>query len=61
MEYYSAIKKNETAPCSYMDGPRDYHTKWNKPEKNKYMTHTWNLIFFKKGKNDLIYKTETYR
>ena len=19
-----------------MDGPRDYHTKWNKPEKDKY-------------------------
>ena len=27
MEYYSAIKKNNNAICSNMDGPRDYHTK----------------------------------
>ena len=27
MEYYSAVKKNETAICSNMDGPRDYPTK----------------------------------
>ena len=27
MEYYSAIKKNETAICSNMDAIRDYHTK----------------------------------
>ena len=28
MEYYSAIKKRRnTAFCSNMDGPRDYHTK----------------------------------
>ena len=28
MEYYAAIKMNEnTAICSNMDGPRDYHTK----------------------------------
>ena len=26
MEYYSAIKKNETMPCN-MDRPGDYHTK----------------------------------
>ena len=24
------------AICSNMDGPRDYHTKWSKPEKDKY-------------------------
>ena len=23
------------AICSYLDGPRDDHTKWNKSEKNK--------------------------
>ena len=28
MEYYSAIKMNNNAVCSNMDGPRDYHTKW---------------------------------
>ena len=27
MEYYSAIKKNENAICSNLDGPRDCHTK----------------------------------
>ena len=27
MEYYSAIKKNDSAICSNMDGPRDYHIK----------------------------------
>ena len=25
-----------------MDGPRDYHTKWNKPDKDKY--HMLSLI-----------------
>ena len=24
------------AICSYMDRPRDYHTKWSKSEKDKY-------------------------
>ena len=33
MEYYFAIKKNEIKPCSNVDGPRDYHTKWSKPER----------------------------
>ena len=23
--------------CSNMDGPRDYHTKWSKPDKEKYI------------------------
>ena len=32
MEYYSAIKKNENAICSNMDGP-----KWSKSDKDKYM------------------------
>ena len=37
MEYYSTIRKkwNNTI-CNNMDGPRDYHTKWSKPEKDKY-------------------------
>ena len=26
MEYYSAIKRNETVICSEVDGPRDCHT-----------------------------------
>ena len=24
------------AMCSNMDRPRDYHTRWNKPDKDKY-------------------------
>ena len=37
-------KKNEILPvaCSNMDGPREYHTKWSKPEKDKY--HMISLI-----------------
>ena len=38
MEYYSAIKKNE---CSNTDGPRDYHTQWNKSETNI----TWYCLY----------------
>ena len=22
--------------CSHMDGPEEYHAKWNKPDKDKY-------------------------
>ena len=37
MEYYSAIIKNEEHTIfSNMDGPRYYHTKWTKTEKDKY-------------------------
>ena len=35
IEYYSAIKEWNNAICSNMDGPRDYHNKWSKPEKDK--------------------------
>ena len=43
MEYYSAIKKEwNNAICSNMDGPRDYHTKWRKSEKDQY--HMRSLI-----------------
>ena len=46
-----------------MDRPRDYHTKWNKSERqaqDKYdITYIWNLKY---DTNELIYKTEkTYR
>ena len=51
------------ANCSNKDGPRDYHTKWSKLEKERQIPygiiHMWNL---KKKKNDtkeLIYKIET--
>ena len=41
-----------------MDGPRDYHTKQSKPDKDKYhMTSLTNGIL-KNAANELIYKTE---
>ena len=41
-----------------MDGPRDYHTKWSKSEKDKY--HMIPLIrgILKNDTNKLIYRTE---
>ena len=61
MEYYLAIKKEwNNAICSNMDGPRDYHTKWNKPDKERQIswdiTYMWNLKY---DTNELIYETET--
>ena len=43
-----------------MDGPRDYHTKWSKPDGERQIsydiTYMWNVK--KKDTNDFIYKTE---
>ena len=52
---YSAIKNNVI--CSNMDGPRDYHTKWSKSEKDNYhmISHVWNLKY---DTNELMYETE---
>ena len=59
VENHSAIKKNN-AICSNMDGPRDYHTKWSKSERERQIpydiTYMWNLKY---DTNALIYKTET--
>ena len=45
-----------------MDGPRDYHTKWSRLDRERQIsydiTHMWNLIL-KSDTNELIYKTET--
>ena len=45
MEYYSAIKKNGI--CHNMDGPRDCHTEWSKPDteiKISYgIIYMWNV------------------
>ena len=53
-----AIKNEIIAICSNMDGPRHYHTKWSKSEKDKYhiISHTWNIK--KKDTNELTCKTE---
>ena len=49
--------------CNNMDEPRDYHTKWSKPDKERQISYDiaymWNLK--KKTKsdtNELIYETE---
>ena len=54
------IKEWNNAICSNMDGPRAYHTKWSKSEKERQIpydiTYMWNL---KNNTNESIYKTET--
>ena len=49
MEYYSAIKKEESFTlCNSMDGPGEHYAKWNKPVREKQIpydfTHMWNLM-----------------
>ena len=49
MEYYSAIKREwNNAICSNMNGPRDYHTKWSKSDRERQIAYDiaymWNLI-----------------
>ena len=39
MEYYSAIKKSENAICSNMDGPRDYHAKGSKLNRERQISY----------------------
>ena len=55
----SYTKGWNNASCSNMDGPRDYHTKWSKSERERQIPHDitymWHL---KDDTNDLIYKTE---
>ena len=56
---HSHKKEWNNAICSNMDGPRDYHTKWSKPDTERKIpcdiTYMWNL---KNDTNELIYKTE---
>ena len=40
MEYYSVVKKEwDNAIGSNMDGPRDCHTKWNKPDGERRISY----------------------
>ena len=51
MEYCSVIKEWNNATCSNMDEPRDYRTKWSKPnwERQIYdITYMWTLKKTKK-------------
>ena len=42
-----------------MDRPRDYHTKWNKSDKEKQLSYDITYIWNLNNTNKLIYKTET--
>ena len=53
---FSYEKEWDYAICRNMDRPRDYHTKWNKRERQIYITYMWNLK--KNDTSELMYKTE---
>ena len=61
MEYYSAIKKNEKNDiCSKVDGPRDYHTKQSKSERDRQIPYDITyLCNLKYETNWHIYETKT--
>ena len=54
MEYYSAVKRNN-AICHNIDGLRNDHTEWSKPDRERQIsyeiTYMWNL-----KKKKYIYK-----
>ena len=62
MEYYSAIKKNETMPlaATWMELDSS-HTEWSKSERERQVlydiTYIWNLIY---GTNEPCHKKETH-
>ena len=49
-------KEWNNAICSNLDRPRDDHTKWNKRERQIYITYMWNLK--KNDTSELMYKAE---
>ena len=53
-------KERNNAVHSNIDATRDYHTKWNKSQRERQLpydiTYMWNLKY---GTNEPIYKTET--
>ena len=42
------------AICRNMDGPRDYHTKWSKPDRERQ-----GILKTKKDTSEFMYKTKT--
>ena len=57
MEYYSVIQKEwNSAIYTNMDWHRDYHTEWNKSDREYDIIYMWNL---KNNANEFICKTET--
>ena len=57
---FSHRKEENNAICSYMDEPRDYHTKWSKSERRRQIPYDiiymWNLKY---DRNEPIFETET--
>ena len=60
MEYYSAIKKNEimSYEATWMDLEIAIPSEVSQTEKDKYHLVSFTCEIFKKGTNELIYKTE---
>ena len=58
MEYYSALKIINSATCSNVVGPRDYHAEWSKSDKDKYML-SFLYGTLKNDASELLCKTET--
>ena len=52
MEDYSAVKKvQNNVICSNMDGPRDYHTKWSKADREGNII--WYCLYVKIFKKNI--------
>ena len=51
------LKEWNNVICSNMDGPRDYHTKWNKADKDKYIKPLPCGILKSTDTNEFVYKT----
>ena len=53
-------KERKNAICSNVDGPRDYHTKWNNSNRERQVsydiTYMWNLRY---DTNESFCETET--
>ena len=56
MEYYSVIKKNEIMPFAATYRHRDYHTKWNKSERERQIPYVIYKCNLKYDTNECIYK-----
>ena len=57
---FSHKKEWNNATCSNIDGPRHYHTKWSKTEKDKHrmvLCICW-FLKIKRDTNKLTYKTK---
>ena len=52
-------KKNEMMPShSNLDGPSDYHTKWNKLDRERQISYDITYMCNLKKKSELIYKPD---